>query len=322
MKTAVTLCSLLLTLPLFAADSLAINKKPLETPITDEVTLSIEGTPTVQSGAVTVLSADIVFTIPSESPDYEAVKGEKLALVADTDGTILIADAAQNEGAGGWKKTTVMTDGVTPIAVYAEGQLKGDALAFAVKLNDGNTTYEDEVKAPDTDATLTAVQTIGEGTVSNLSIALVDTTILPGSASEPQSPELIEHYVTWLNESTKGGAMTGADVSSEALADAFAMNTSGTPALEIVAIDPINRKVTLKGSTTTNEGTTDVSLSSIYGTIYLSWTDALNGQVTVSKVEASTVDPNDANAIVVDFPEGAKFIKAAVSLKAPTETSL
>ncbi|MBR5590997.1 MAG: hypothetical protein IKW38_00485 [Kiritimatiellae bacterium] len=320
MKTAVTLCSLLLTLPLFAADSLTINKKPLETPITDEATLSIEGTPTVQSGAVTVLSADIVFTIPSESPDYEAVKGEKLALVADTDGTILIADAAQNEGAGGWKVTNVKTDGVAPIAVYAEGQLKGDVLVFAVKLNDDNTSYE--VKAPDTGATLAAVQTVGEGTVSNLSIALVDTTILPGSASEPQSPELIEHYVTWLNESTKGGAMTGTDVSSEALADAFAMNTSGTPALEIVAIDPINRKVTLKGSTTTNEGTTDVSLSSIYGTIYLSWTDALNGQVTVSKVEASTVDPNDANAIVVDFPEGAKFIKAAVSLKAPTETSL
>lgn len=320
MKTAVTLCSLLLTLPLFAADSLAINKKPLETPITDEVTLSIEGTPTVQSGAVTVLSADIVFTIPSESPDYEAVKGEKLALVADTDGTILIADAAQNEGAGGWARTDVTTDGVKSIAVYAEGQLQNGSLVFAVKLNNGDTTYE--VKAPDTDATLAAVQTVGEGTVSNLSIALVDTAILPGSANEPQSPELIEHYVTWLNESTKGGAMTGADVSSEALADAFAMNTSGTPALEIVAIDPINRKVTLKGSTTTNEGTTDVSLSSIYGTIYLSWTDALNGQVTVSKVEASTVDPNDANAIVVDFPEGAKFIKAAVSLKAPTETSL
>lgn len=320
MKTAVTLCSLLLTLPLFAADSLAINKKPLETPITDETTLAIEGTPTVKSGAVTVLSADIVFTIPSESPDYDTVKEEKLALVADTDGTILIADAAQNEGAGGWAKTTVKTDGVKPIAVYAEGQLKDGALVFAVKLNNGDTTYE--VKAPATGATLAAVQTVGEGTVSNLSIALVDTAILPGSANEPQSPELIQDYVTWLNESTKGGAMTGDDVSSEALANAFAMNTSGTPALEIVAIDPINRKVTLKGSTTTNEGTADVSLSSIYGTIYLSWTDALNGQVTVSKVEANTVDPNDANAIVIDFPEGAKFIKAAVSLKAPTETSL
>ncbi len=320
MKTAVTLCSLLLTLPLFAADSLTINKKPLETPITDEATLAIEGTPTVQSGAVTVLNAKIVFTIPSETPDYEAVKGEKLALVADADGAILIADAAQNEGAGGWEKTTVVTDGVTPIAVYAEGQLKNGALVFAVKLNNGDTTYE--VTAPNTGATLTAVQTVGEGSVSDLSIALVDTAILPGSASEPQSPELIEHYVTWLNESTKGGAMTGSDVSSEALADAFAMNTSGTPALEIVAIDPINRKVTLKGSTTTNEGTTDVSLSSIYGTIYLSWTDALNGQVTVSKVDTIEADPNDANAIVVGFPEGAKFIKAAVSLKAPTETSL
>lgn len=319
MKTAVIVCSLLLTLPLFAADLLTVNK-PLNTSITDETTLPIEGTPTVQSGAVTVLSADIVFTIPSESPDYETVKGEKLALVADTDGTILIADAAQNEGAGGWEKTTVKTDGVKPIAVYAEGQLKDGALVFAVKLNNGNTTYE--VKAPATGATLAAVQTVGEGTVSNLSIALVDTAILPGSANEPQSPELIQDYVTWLNDSTKGGAMTGDDVSSEALANAFAMNTSGTPALEIVAIDPIKRKVTLKGSTTTNEGTTDVSLSSIYGTIYLSWTDALNGQVTVSKVEASTVDPNDANAIVIDFPEGAKFIKAAVSLNAPTETSL
>lgn len=311
-KSLICFSACLWMLPLLAVE-LMVNK-PLEQTLTDAQVVTIAGKPSVRSGAVSVLTANVLFTIPTETPAYEDVEGEKLALAVDKDGTVLIANGETKS----WVTTAVKTNEKDPIAVYAEGRLSdAGALVFTVKLNNG-TAYE--VTSPVSGGDLNFVETVGEGEVSALSLALVDTAIIPGDADAKQDPALVQKYVTWLNDAAKGGAMPDA-ASAEQLADAFAMNTGGMPALDIVAIDPVKRNVTLKGSTTTNAGTMDVSLVSIYGRIYLSWTDTLNGQVTVSEVKNITIN-NDASEIVVDFPEGAKFIKAAVSLEPPANTSL
>lgn len=292
------------------ATELTVNK-PLEGALTDAQLVPIAGKTTVAEGAVSVLTANVLFTIPSETPAYEDAANEKLALAVNSEGYILIANGEKKS----WTKTTVKTNEKDPIAVYAEGRLIGDALVFTVKLNNG-TAYE--VTSPVSGGDLNYVETVGDGEVSALSLALVDTTIIPGDADAKQDPALVQKYVSWLNDETKGGAMSD-DASTELLADAFAMNVGGMPALDIVAVDPVAGTVTLKGSSTVGTTTNTVSLQAINGKIYLSWSESLSGEVTVS--EASIVG-GDANEITVQLPDAARFVKAAVALEAPTETSL
>ena len=311
MKSLMCVSACLWMLPLLAAVELTVNK-PLEGALTDAQLVSIVGTPTVAEGAVSVLTANVLFTIPSETPAYEDAANEKLALAVDSEGYILIANGETKS----WTKTSVTTNEKDPIAVYAEGRLNDTgALVFTVTLN-GGTAYE--VTSPVSGGDLNFVETVGDGEVSALSLALVDTTIIPGDADAKQDPALVQKYVTWLNDATKGGAMSDA-ASAEQLADAFAMNVGGMPALDIVAVDPVAGTVTLKGSSTVGSTTNTVSLKAINGKIYLSWSESLSGEVTVS--EASIVS-GDANEITVQLPDAARFVKAAVALEAPTETSL
>ena len=310
MKSLMCVSTCLWMLPLLAAVELTVNK-PLEGALTDAQLVSIVGTPTVAEGAVSVLTATVLFTIPSETPAYEDAANEKLALAVDKDGYILIANGKTKS----WTKTSVTTNEKDPIAVYAEGRLNDTgALVFTVKLN-GGTAYE--VTSPVSGGDLNFVETVGDGEVSALSLALVDTTIIPGDADAKQDPALVQKYVTWLNDATKGGAMSDA-ASAEQLADAFAMNVGGMPALDIVAVDPVAGTVTLKGSSTVGSTTNTVSLKAINGKIYLSWSESLSGEVTVS--EASIVG-GDANEITVQLPDAARFVKAAVALEAPEATA-
>ena len=310
MKRLMCVSTCLWMLSLMATE-LTVNK-PLEGALTDAQLVSIVGTPTVAEGAVSVLTANVLFTIPSETPAYEDAANEKLALAVDSEGYILIANGETKS----WTKTSVTTNEKDPIAVYAEGRLNDTgALVFTVTLN-GGTAYE--VTSPVSGGDLNFVETVGDGEVSALSLALVDTTIIPGDADAKQDPALVQKYVTWLNDATKGGAMSDA-ASAEQLADAFAMNVGGMPALDIVAVDPVAGTVTLKGSSTVGSTTNTVSLKAINGKIYLSWSESLSGEVTVS--EASIVG-GDANEITVQLPDAARFVKAAVALEAPTETSL
>jgi hypothetical protein len=310
MKRLMCVSTCLWMLSLMATE-LTVNK-PLEGSLTDAQLVSIAGTPTVAEGAVSVLTANVLFTIPSETPTYEDAANEKLALAVNSEGYILIANGEKKS----WTVTTVKTNEKDPIAVYAEGRLNDDeALVFTVTLN-GGTAYE--VTSPVSGGDLNFVETVGDGEVSALSLALVDTTIIPGDADAKQDPALVQKYVSWLNDETKGGAMSD-DASAEQLADAFAMNVGGMPALDIVAVDPVAGTVTLKGSSTVGTTTNTVSLQAINGKIYLSWSESLSGEVTVS--EASIVG-GDANEITVELPDAARFVKAAVALEAPTETSL
>ncbi len=309
MKRLMCVSTCLWMLSLMATE-LTVNK-PLEGALTDAQLVSIVGTPTVAEGAVSVLTANVLFTIPSETPAYEDAANEKLALAVDSEGYILIANGETKS----WTKTTVQTNEKDPIAVYAEGRLNDDeALVFTVTLN-GGTAYE--VTSPVSGGDLNFVETVGDGEVSALSLALVDTTIIPGDADAKQDPALVQKYVSWLNDATKGGAMSDA-ASAEQLADAFAMNVGGMPALDIVAVDPVAGTITLKGSSTVGSTTNTVSLKAINGKIYLSWSESLSGEVTVS--EASIVG-GDANEITVQLPDAARFVKAAVALEAPEATA-
>lgn len=291
------------------ATELTVNK-PLEGSLVDAQLVPIAGKTTVAEGAVSVLTATVLFTIPSETPAYEDAANEKLALAVNSEGSILIANGKTQS----WTVTSVKTNEKDPIAVYAEGRLIDGALVFTVKLNNG-TAYE--VTSPVSGGDLNYVETVGDGEVSALSLALVDTTIIPGDADAKQDPALVQKYVSWLNDATKGGAMSDA-ASAEQLADAFAMNVGGMPALDIVAVDPVTGTVTLKGSSTVGSTTNTVSLKAINGKIYLSWSESLSGEVTVS--EASIIS-GDANEITVRLPNAARFVKAAVALEAPEATA-
>lgn len=291
------------------ATELTVNK-PLEGSLVDAQLVPIAGKTTVAEGAVSVLTATVLFTIPSETPAYEDAANEKLALAVNSEGSILIANGKTQS----WTVTSVKTNEKDPIAVYAEGRLIDGALVFTVKLNNG-TAYE--VTSPVSGGDLNYVETVGDGEVSALSLALVDTTIIPGDADAKQDPALVQKYVAWLNDATKGGAMSDA-ASAEQLADAFAMNVGGMPALDIVAVDPVTGTVTLKGSSTVGSTTNTVSLKAINGKIYLSWSESLSGEVTVS--EASIIS-GDANEITVRLPNAARFVKAAVALEAPEATA-
>ena len=308
MKRLMCVSACLWMLPLLAAE-LTVNK-PLEGSLTDAQLVPIAGTPSVAEGAVSVLTATVLFTIPSETPAYEDAANEKLALAVDSEGYILIANGQTKS----WTKTSVKTNEKDPIAVYAEGRLNDGALVFTVTLN-GGTAYE--VTSPVSGGDLNFVETVGDGEVSTLSLALVDTTIIPGDADAKQDPAVVQKYVTWLNDATKGGAMSD-DASTEQLADAFAMNVGGMPALDIVAVDPVAGTVTLRGSSTVGATTNTVSLQAINGKIYLSWSESLSGEVTVSE---ATIVGGDANEIIVQLPDAARFVKAAVALEAPEATA-
>ena len=309
MKSLMCVSACLWMLSLMATE-LTVNK-PLEGSLTDAQLVSIAGKPTVAEGAVSVLTANVLFTIPSETPAYEDAANEKLALAVNSEGYILIANGQTKS----WTVTSVKTNEKDPIAVYAEGRLNDDgALVFTVKLNNG-TAYE--VTSPVSGGDLNYVETVGDGEVSALSLALVDTTIIPGGADAKQDPALVQKYVSWLNDATKGGTMSDA-ASAEQLADAFAMNVGGMPALDIVAVDPVAGTVTLKGSSTVGTTTNTVSLQAINGKIYLSWSESLSGEVTVSE---ATIVGGDANEITVQLPDAARFVKAAVALEAPEATA-
>ena len=317
MKKSLFLMSALLALPLFAAE-LTVNK-PYNGAITDATKLNIATPPEMGTGSVLVLNAEVLFTTPSETPDYSEATSEKLALAVDTDGAILIADASQNDGAGGWLKTTTYTNDETPIAVFAKGKVQDGQIVFDVKL-DQSKTYT--ITSPSKDLQLASFETIGEGTVSDLSLAMVETSVFPGGETGDTATldaTLVKDYMAWVTNVLEGkmpGVALPEGVNPE---DAFVMNVAGKPELKIESVDPVNGTITLVGKSTLGETTATVSLNEINGKIFISWTDSLNGDVTVSE---ATVSERSDEKFVLNWPDAkARFIKAAVSREAPAATT-
>lgn len=317
-------CTLLGALPLCAATELTVNK-PLETTLIDAQTVTILETPKVAIGMVPVLTANILFTLPDETPSYDDVASEKLAIAVDTDGTILIADGATKD----WVESTTVATTDEAVAVRAEGFIQDDKLYFKVTLNGADpiivcspSSNIATLATSETAATLSTIELAGEGTVSELTLAVVDTAIIPGSETQDQDATLVSKYVTWLNDTTKGAQLPEGET-CEAIANAFAMNVGGTPTLTVTALDPVAKTITLKATyALENAEAIAAPLDEINGKLYFFYADSLTGTPTVDVVSLETLTVNDDDTFTLPLPEGATFVKAAVSLETPAAESL
>lgn len=311
MKTSALLCGLMATFALCAETTITVNN-PLTGTLTDAQTITVNQSPTITEDAVLVVKTKINFTIPDESPAYADVTAEKLALAVDTDGTVLIADGATQK----WVPSKVIVTEDDTVEVEAKGYLKDNKLTFDVKLNNADPIT---VTAPATTTSLSAVELVGEGSVDGITLALVDTAVLPGGGNGEGAPaldsDLVQAYMKWVTDVLQGkmpGVALPEGVNPE---DAFVMNVAGKPELKIEHVDPVNGTITLVGKSSVGDNTTTVSLENINGKIYISWTESLSGDVTVTE---ASVKERSTEKFILNWPnDKARFIKAAVSREAP-----
>lgn len=303
-----------------------IPNKPYDGPIKCEgsETLAINGWPlSIQEGTTLLLTAQMTFTLPTESPAYdEEVRASKLAITARTDGTILVADGKT----GDWVSSGyTVTDGGS-VMMRAEGKLKAGKWAFKVTFSpiaaansavDPAAVKTVSVVSPASATTLSGFTFTGEGETSALTLGLVDMAILPPAADKAQDPALVEKYVAWLNDEAKGGALA-ADAKDAEKQDAFAMNVGGTPSLAIAAIDPETRKISVVGSYAAADGVQKpVDLAKINGVLTISSQEELGGEAVVQRVDVAA---GAGETVTVTFPEKARFVKAAVSVNPAVTT--
>ena len=311
MKTSALLCGLMATFALCAETTITVND-PLTGTLTDAQTITVNQSPTITEDAVLVVKTKISFTIPDESPAYADVTAEKLALAVDTNGTVLIADGKTQK----WVASDVVVTEDDTVEVEAKGYLKDNKLTFDVKLNNEAPIT---VTAPATTTSLSAVELVGEGSVDGITLALVDTAVLPSGGNGEGAPALdnalVQAYMAWVTNVLQGkmpGAALPEGVNPE---DAFVMNVAGKPELKIEHVDPVNGTITLVGKSTAGDNTTTVSLENINGKIYISWTESLSGEVTVTE---ASVKERSTEKFILNWPnDKARFIKAAISREAP-----
>lgn len=293
----------------------------------DEATLTIDGTPSVGSATTMVLTAQLTFTLPSESPAYDAeVQASKLAITADTDGAILVADGTT----GAWVPSGYTVADGGSVQMRAEGKLNKDGkLAFKVTFSpvvaaansavDPAAVKTVTVVSPAAATTLSKFAFSGEGETAALTLALVDPAILPPAAGgTTQDPEMVEKYVAWANEAGSALASDSA-VESSVKQDAFAMNAGGVPSLTIIAIDPEAGTIIVAGSYTAAEGEEPVDLKAINGVLTIASRESLGGEETIQTVNVTAAA--DGSAVVIPYPENARFVKAAVSVNPPAENA-
>lgn len=323
---------------LFVAAGVAVAaevlpNKPYDGPITcegSETSLTISGSPSIQAGTTLLLTAQMTFTLPTEKPAYdEEVRASKLAITADTDGTILVADGNTSD----WVRSGYTVADGGSVMMRAEGKLNENELAFKVTFSpiaaansavDPAAVKTVSVVSP-ASASLAATETklnkfvfSGEGETSALTLGLVDMAILPPAAEgSTQDPALVEKYVAWLNDEAKGGALA-ADAKDAEKQDAFAMNVGGTPSLAIAAIDPETRKISVVGSYAAADGVQKpVDLAKINGVLTISSQEELGGEAVVQRVDVAA---GAGETVTVTFPEKARFVKAAVSVNPAVTT--
>lgn len=311
------------------ADTVAPNT-PYAGPIKSEgeaSELAISPAPSVGEATTMVLTAQLTFTLPTESPAYDAeVQASKLAITADTDGAILVADGTT----GAWVPSGYTVADGGSVQMRAEGKLNSEKkLAFKVTFSpvaaaansavDPAAVKTVSVVSPAAATTLRKFAFSGEGETAALTLALVDTSILPPTAEgTKQDPELVEKYVAWANDEAKGGALA-ADATPDDKQDAFAMNAGGKPSLTITAIDPEAGTIIVKGSYTAAEGEAEVDLKAINGVLTIASRESLGGAETIQTVNVTAAA--DGSAVVIPYPENARFVKAAVSVNPPAENA-
>lgn len=310
-----------------------IPNKPYDGPIKCEgskiTSLTISGSPSIQKGTTLLLTAQMTFTLPTEKPAYdEEVRASKLAITADPDGTLLVADGNTSD----WVRSGYTVADGGSVMMRAEGKLNAESnnaeskLVFTVTFSpvaaansavDPAAVKTVEVVSPASETTLSGFTFTGEGETSALTLGLVDMAILPPAADKAQDPALVEKYVAWLNDEAKGGALA-ADAKDAEKQDAFAMNVGGTPSLAIAAIDPETRKISVVGSYAAADGVQKpVDLAKINGVLTISSQEELGGEAVVQRVDVAA---GAGETVTVTFPEKARFVKAAVSVNPAVTT--
>lgn len=322
---------------LFVAAGVAVAaevlpNKPYDGPIkcegSETTSLTISGSPSIQEKTTLLLTAQMTFTLPTESPVYdEEVRASKLAITADTDGTLLVADGNTND----WVRSGYTVADGGSVMMRAEGKLKAGKLAFKVTFSpiaaansavDPAAVKTVSVVSPASATTLSGFTFTGEGETSALTLGLVDMAILPPPAADKaQDPALVEKYIAWANEAGSAVANDTSLTDSEKQ-NAFAMNAGGVPSLTIAAIDPTAGTITVAGSYTAAEGEATVDLKTINGVLTIASRESLGGTETIRTVNVTAVTAAaDGKAVVVPLPEGARFVKAAVSVNPPAATA-
>lgn len=318
MRRTMTFLGLCAALPLCAA-TLQVNAPATEATLENDQELTLSEQVSVREGETAVFSARLTMTLPSEAVNREEELEDNFALTADSDGQVLVY-------ALGWDPVeglTVAEGDTLDVRVAVSRRAAGVRYDVRLRKNDDASQVwnvgidlEGEGEAGP-DATFTAVALAGEGKATGLAAASVRTGILPPTEDGSQDAELVGKYVTWLNDSGKGGAMGDAD--DAALSDAFAMNVGGTPSLTVTAIDPGAGTLTVRGGYVPAAGGEEqpAPLNAINGTLYVTYSGTLGGEAATQEADVSLYDGQEAT---VKLPEGAVFIKARVSLAKPKNT--
>jgi hypothetical protein len=286
---------------LLRADELVVNVATTSS-ATNETTFSITNG-TVSTTSVAVFTTTMYFTIPSENPNYADFASEKLVIVPDTTGQLLIA----NGKTGTWLETGIKIVEGPPTTISARAVTSGDKMTFTVSI--GEKTFE--IDAPSNGATFTNLTFEGEGTAEGIALSIAPKAFVSGNASTSSDASFVQNYTTWLNDADKGGSDALKNVSEDEMADAFAMNTGAKPKLEITSIDSENKTITVKGSY--GEGVV-ADLDKINGTLFITYAEGLSGEATVKAVDFTT---DNQGVATVELPGGAKFVKATVAMKEP-----
>lgn len=320
MKTTLLTTALLAAAAAFA-ETLKVNQT-LEGPLTNAddttTTVTITDASAITKGATTVLEATLSFTLPSADPVFSetVTSDDRLVIAAKADGTGLLVSDAE-----GWATLGVLVSENTPVAVRAEATLADGGSSVQYLVTAGGTSVT--VKRPNA-AAPEAIALEGVGSASALALKQVSTAVLPPAPDGSQNAALVDSYVAWENDATKGGALD-ANATDAERQNAFAMNVGGTPKLEIVAIDTAKRTVTVKGSytvaaaggTQTLAEPTTADLTAINGVLTVTAQDTLSGAKTTYKVD---VTAGDGQLVQVPFPnETARFVKATVDVYAPAD---
>lgn len=311
MRTIPILFALLAAMPLCAQQeaTLQVNAAPTTEALT-EATVKVAKTVASATGETAVLDALMTFSRPTEPLTAPSAE-DKLTLAVDADGTIRVSNGTDWIATG----ATVPETGAT-FQVKVTTIAGADGLTFQVKVGDC-----EPVSVASTVAGLGVSELLfdGEGSVTQLAMAAVGTTILPPS-EDGQSPELVEKYAEWERTPEKGGAMGSASDTEKA--DAFAMNVGGKPTLTVTAIEPQTDgsvKITVKGAYTKGDVEEEAPLAAINGKLYVTYSETLGGTPKVEEVAVSAADGATVE-ITVPAEKKARFLKASVSLVTPEAT--
>lgn len=305
-----------------STSTLTVNASPTETAQKDDHTFTFEGPESVEvaGGMAVLLDATMTFTLPSE--ELEAPSAEdKISIAVTPSGNIVVSNGTAWEETG----VTVEEGGSAKVRIVAAQKESG--LTFDVCV--GEMEQPLTVAASGQGTSFSELAFEGEGSVTGVAVAAVPTGILPPSADGAQDASLVGKYVTWLNDSDKGGAMKGATETE--ISDAFAMNVGGKPSLTITAITPPegdkSGSITVAGSyvpvsadgTAVQAEAQPAPLNVINGTLYITYASELGGKATTQEVE---ITAGDGETKTVTLPKGAVFVKARVALTPPTDTTL